>query len=75
MIGRTTLAEHFRIADPVCSVGLARFRSDEAADCTGASKGLVPGVTAYAQYWSRDPGYPAPTNIGLTNAVSFVVCP
>ena len=57
-----------------------------ASDCSGsysfafthaymASKGMLPGTGAYAQYWSRDPGYAPPNNIGLTNAVSFVVCP
>jgi hypothetical protein len=57
-----------------------------ANDCSGtyaftfshaymASKGLLPGASIHAQYWSRDPGYPAPNNIGLTDAVNFVVCP
>jgi hypothetical protein len=57
-----------------------------ASDCSGgyafafdhaymAAKGLIAGTTARAQFWSRDPGYPAPNNIGLTDAVSFVVCP
>ncbi|MBL8802367.1 MAG: VCBS repeat-containing protein [Planctomycetes bacterium] len=34
---------------------------------------LGPGVAVYAQYWSRDPASPSTT--GLTNAVSFVICP
>ncbi len=57
-----------------------------ASDCSGhysftfthgymASKGLVAGMTVKSQFWSRDPGFPAPNNIGLTNAVGFVVCP
>ena len=39
--------------------------------------GVHPGVfgTIYAQFWSRDPGYAPPYNIGLTNAVSFIVVP
>jgi FG-GAP repeat protein len=39
------------------------------------TKGLTAGTTVRGQYWSRDPGYPAPTNIGLTDARSWVVCP
>jgi hypothetical protein len=33
------------------------------------------GTTIYAQWWSRDPGYVVPNNIGLTNALAFHVCP
>jgi len=57
-----------------------------ANDCSGsyafhfshdymASKGLTAGTTVFGQYWSRDPGYPAPGNIGLTDAIQFTVCP
>ncbi len=57
-----------------------------ASDCSGhyafsfthvymTSKGLVAGLSVKSQFWSRDPGFPAPNNIGLTDAVSFVVCP
>ncbi|MBK8180620.1 MAG: hypothetical protein IPK67_17330 [Planctomycetes bacterium] len=35
---------------------------------------LAPGQTIRAQYWSRDPGFAAPNNVGLTNALSFVIC-
>jgi hypothetical protein len=33
------------------------------------------GSTIYAQYWSRDPGFPSPNNIGLTNGLKFTTCP
>ena len=35
--------------------------------------GLQPGDTVYAQYWSRDPSSASTT--GLTDAVSFTLCP
>lgn len=37
--------------------------------------GLVPGSLVCAQYYSRDNGYAPPNNIGLTDAVFFVVRP
>jgi hypothetical protein len=33
------------------------------------------GSTIYAQFWSRDPGFPSPNNIGLTNGLKFTTCP
>lgn len=55
-------------------------------DCTGAysfwfdpayvtSMGLAPGDVVYAQYYSRDPWNLWPSNVGLTNAIRFVVLP
>jgi hypothetical protein len=37
--------------------------------------GLVGGSTVYTQYWMRDPGFPFPDNIGLTNGLRFTLCP
>ena len=34
---------------------------------------FYPGITIYAQIWSRDSGFPSPDNVGLTNALSFTV--
>lgn len=31
----------------------------------------VPGVVVDAQYWARDPGFPAPNNVQLSNAIEF----
>jgi hypothetical protein len=42
---------------------------------TGKDPGLVPGLTIWAQYWSRDPQAPSSTN--LSDALTFVLgnCP
>jgi len=32
-------------------------------------------TTLHAQWWSRDPGFAAPNNIGLTDALRFTLCP
>jgi len=39
----------------------------------GQDPALVPGVTVYAQYWSRDPA--AASFTSLSNAVRFTICP
>ena len=55
-------------------------------DCTGvysysftqaymAQHSLGEGTTLYAQFWMRDPGFPVPNNIGLTNGMKFTICP
>ena len=41
---------------------------------TGSDPSLVPGALVWAQYWSRDPGFPPPDNSSLTNAVAFAIC-
>lgn len=40
-----------------------------------ASEGLTAGDVVYGQFWSRDPGFAAPDNLGLTNAVRFELRP
>jgi hypothetical protein len=40
-----------------------------------AAQALVPGVTIYCQYYSRDDGFPTPSNIGLTDGMRFTVVP
>ncbi|MCC6407467.1 MAG: hypothetical protein IT453_09885, partial [Planctomycetes bacterium] len=33
----------------------------------------VPGTTVFGQWWQRDPGFAAPNNTGLTEAIEFVM--
>jgi hypothetical protein len=40
-----------------------------------AAHSLGAGTTVYCQYWSRDPFFPPPTNIGLTNGIQFTIGP
>ena len=40
-----------------------------------STHGLVPGDTIYGQFYSRDPGFAAPNDIGLTDAVQFGIIP
>lgn len=42
---------------------------------SGVDPALVAGVTVNVQYYSRDPGFAAPNNIGLTNALEFTLQP
>ncbi len=36
---------------------------------------LFPGTTIHCQWYSRDPGFPAPDNVSLSNALRFVIQP
>ena len=38
-----------------------------------ASKSIAAGTRLYAQYWSRDPGFAPPNDVGLTEGLEFVV--
>lgn len=38
-------------------------------------QGILPGDSIYAQFWFRDPGFSPPDNMGLTDAIEFVVLP
>ena len=40
-----------------------------------AGKFITAGTQLYAQYWSRDPGFAPPNNVGLTDGLEFVVGP
>lgn len=41
----------------------------------GSDPSLVAGVTVDAQYYSRDPGFVTPDNVGLSNALEFTLQP
>jgi len=36
---------------------------------------LGANTIVYAQFWSRDPAFAPPYNIGLTDALQFTICP
>lgn len=60
------------------TVGAAGCSSAFSYDFTPAvlaQAGLSAGTHVYAQYWWRDGGFPAPNNVGLSDAVEFVVVP
>jgi len=40
---------------------------------SGIDPALTSGQQVWAQYWYRDPGYAAPDNIGLTDALEFTI--
>ncbi len=42
---------------------------------SGQDPALVAGQSVWAQNWSRDPGFSAPNNTGLTNAIAFTIAP
>ena len=42
---------------------------------SGADPALVAGQEVWAQYWSRDPGFPPPEGSNLTDALAFAVGP
>jgi hypothetical protein len=39
-----------------------------------AAHGMTPGTTVHVQYWSRDSGFAAPHNMGLTAGMRVVIC-
>jgi len=66
--------------------GAAQWSGGTAGTCDGTystdfsqaymnAQGLLAGDTVYAQYISRDNGFAFPDNLGLTNALVFVICP
>lgn len=56
-----------------CSGGLSVDFNRQIAQ--GLDPALVGGVTVDVQFWSRDPGFPAPDNTSLTDGLEFTLLP
>lgn len=41
---------------------------------SGSDAGLVWGASVYCQYWARDPGFAAPNNVSLSDAIRIWLC-
>lgn len=76
------------VANPVVRLPLSGSggASPPTVDCSGSfdypftqaymlSKGLTGGSVVYAQAWYRDPAQLDGTGVGLSDALSFVICP
>ena len=70
------------VRSPVVKTG----GSPTGMDCTGsprfpftqaymAAHGIQPYDTLYSQWWSRDPGFPPPANVSLSDGLRFSVLP
>ncbi len=66
--------------------GINAGGSPSGNDCTGnynqsvsdaylAANGVTSGMTLHFQVWSRDQGFAAPNNIGLSDALRVFICP
>lgn len=79
--GGTLCVQSPTLVFPIQSTGGAAL---PATDCTGSmsfhisqafmnANGLVPGTTVFVQMVTRDRGFPAPDNLGLSDGLRFTV--
>jgi hypothetical protein len=76
--GRLCLAPPVRRANSVFSGGVGacggHFDVDFNVFIAATPALQVPGQGLWLQYWSRDPGFPAPDNVNLTDALRCTIC-
>ncbi len=74
------------VQPPIARTGVQHSGGATPVDCSGtyewfashawmAAQGITAGTSVYCQFYSRDPGYAPPANVGLTDAVAFTVRP
>lgn len=75
------------VAPPALRTGIqVAMGTPGVVDCSGtytshvtqawlAAYGFAPGTSLWAQWFSRDQGFAAPADVGLSDALAFVVCP
>lgn len=74
------------IQPPLRRGSLQNSGGQSQGDCSGSfdfhfsqtymqDSGVLPGDTLQAQFWGRDPGFPTPQNVSLTDAIAFYVAP
>ena len=75
------------VATPICFTSpRSSGGSSTGVDCSGeqsfhftqafmAGHGIAPGMIVNAQFWNRDPGFAAPNNFGLSDAIRFTAAP
>ncbi|MBI5435269.1 MAG: PD40 domain-containing protein [Planctomycetes bacterium] len=74
------------VQPPLVRTNVANSLGGVTLDCSGSysfhftqmyavAHGVAAGTTLHGQFWSRDPGFSPPQNVGLTDALRFTFAP